>query len=139
MNMPFVLTNLQTLTLDGFNEFKGPLNNFIKQNEGIKHLDLIPCFDDWDDMIIDLLASIVGSLPNLVELTFQGDTSTIDDIIQFLNVYKNLQIVRVLFPIPPNWPAFAATMGVKWTVEVYHIRCVGGNMICYAYKLDRNN
>ena len=137
VNMPFVFGNLKELTLDGFNEFKGQLINFIKANRGIQQLNLIPCIDDWDDLTFNDLMSIINALPDLVDLEFCGDTFKMNDIIQLLMANKQLQTVRVAFIDMPNWPDFLPAIQTEWTLIVFHTGRCFRDIDCHFFELDR--
>ncbi|XP_055306238.1 uncharacterized protein LOC129570592 [Sitodiplosis mosellana] len=136
VNMPFEFTNLKELYFDGFNEFKGQLISFIKENHGVRQLNLVPCIDDWDDLTFADLMSVVNSLPDLVELEFCGDTFKMDDIIQLLMINKRLQKVRVAFIDMPHWPDFVDAIETEWTHGVYY-NGDSTDVECYFFKLDR--
>lgn len=136
VNVPFVFGNLEELTLDGFNEFKGQLINFIKANPGIGQLNLMPCIEDWDDLTFTDLMSIINALPELVDLEFCGDTFKMNDIVQLLMNNKQLQTVRVAFIDMPLWPDFLAAIQSEWTLTVYHAGYFCG-INCYFFELDR--
>lgn len=136
VNMPFVFTHLRELMLDGFNEFKGQLLEFIKKNPSVTQLNLIPCLNDWDDLTCDDLTSTVNSLPNLIALTFSANTFTKNDIIRFLMQNKNLQMVCMIFIDLPIWPDFPAAIGTKWTFAMYY---AATEIDCHFFKFNRKN
>lgn len=137
VNMPFVFANLKELTFDGFNEFKGQLINFIKANQGIQQLHLIPFIDDWDDLTFNDLISIINALPNLVNLEFCGDTFKMSDIIRLLMTNEQLQTVRVAFVDMPIWSDFFPAIKTEWTSTVFQTGRCFRDINSYFFELDR--
>lgn len=128
VNMPFKFTKLDKLMLDGFNEFQGEMLKFIKQNQAISVLSLLPYIEDWDDLAFDDLESIIDSLPKLIELEFCADMFTEEQLIRLLSKYKNLKDVRLAFLELPN---FVKNLGKAVELEWVHavkMGCTEHNM-----------
>lgn len=97
VNVPFTFDALQELTLDGFNQFKGQIMDFVMQCKMVKNLKLLPYVEDWDDLLINDLRKILNALPQLTEMEFCADTFPCHEVIEFLNESKQLNNVILVF------------------------------------------
>ncbi|XP_055302504.1 uncharacterized protein LOC129568533 [Sitodiplosis mosellana] len=145
LGVPFKFSKLDKLSLNGFNEFKGEMLNFIKQNQDVTELSLLPILDDWDDLTFDDLESIVVSLPKLVELEFCGDLFTRKELILLLSKNKDLKKVRLWMPEcdfgSPKFCRFRSATEVEWIITTHSVNTKScGNNKRYGYiKLERQS
>lgn len=97
VDIPFAFDGLQELKFDGFNQFKGQIFEFIVQSTELTKLKLVPYVDDWDDLTLDDVHTIIEMLPKLSELEFCADSFVVDDVIQLLANSRKLDTVTLLF------------------------------------------
>lgn len=97
VNIPFTFDDLQELTFDGFNQFKGQILDFIVNRSTVKKLKLVPYIDDFDDLMPQHLREITDSLPMLTELEFCADMLNMDEIVRLLADSEKLTNVVLLF------------------------------------------
>lgn len=114
VNIPFTFDALQELTLDGFNQFKGQILDFVMQCKMVKNLKLVPYVEDWDDLMPADLRKIIDALPMLTELEFCADAFVVDDVIELLNESKKLNNVILLFMEMPLCEHFQQEIQRQW-------------------------
>lgn len=114
VNVPFTFDAVQELTLDGFNQFKGQIIDFVMQCTMVTNLKLVPYVDDWDDLMLSDLRKIIDALPKLTDLEFCADTFPCHDIMQFMNESKQLNNVILAFMELPWCDNFEQDLQRQW-------------------------
>lgn len=100
--LPFRFRNLTTLTLNGFNNYRGTLMNFVLQNKELIKLTLTPNYDEPDDLMIEDFTKIVDGLPKLVDLqccTAQDFDD--DELLKFAELGKKFPKFQIIFYLLP--------------------------------------
>lgn len=100
--LPFRFRNLTTLTLNGFNNYRGTLMNFVLQNKELIKLTLTPNYDEPDDLMIEDFTKIVDGLPKLVDLqccTAQDFDD--DELLKFAELGKKFPKFQISFYLLP--------------------------------------
>lgn len=122
--MPLHFGKLETLTLDGFNQYQDHLLDFVMQNKDLTKLSIVPEIDEFDDLKIDDFGKIVNALPKLVEFEFCADMFMEDELLSFLNDSKMLEKVRLLFiSLPLFATRFQAKLKSEWKNDIDIVDC----------------
>lgn len=95
---------------------------FIKRNEGVTKLSLLPIIDDWDDLTASDLESVLASLPKLLDLEFCGDMFTEGELIRLLSENNGLEKVKLWFLELPKWYHFQNAVEVEWTYTAQSVK-----------------
>lgn len=138
--VPFQFKKLETLILDGFNEYQDHLVDFVIQNKGLKQLSLSPYIGDFDDLTIDDIGTILDALPKLVNFEFCADLFSKDEIVPLLNDNKVLKKVRLLFTQLPLCPHLRAELKTEWNLVIYSVlECIEEHELHYCFDLERKH
>lgn len=121
-NMPFEFVQLQQLSFDGFNRFRGPILDFIFKCGDLVKLNLLPQIEDWDDLDIFDLERLVEALPHLNELAFCADCFIVQHVINFLTASEQLKKVEMMYIEPVVCSHFYAAIEKKWYVNTATIK-----------------
>lgn len=158
--VPFHFKKLETLILDGFNEYQDHLVEFVMQNKDLTKLSLglffsavywffsavywfcflVPYIGDFDDLTIDDIGTILAALPKLAELEFCADLFSKEEIVPLLNDNKMLEKVRLLFTQLPLCPHLRAELKTEWNLVIYSVlECIEEHELHYCFDLERKH
>lgn len=124
VNMPFVFEKLHELMLTGFNEFKGQMLAFIKQNSKVSKLSLMSRLEDWDDLEYEDLESIIQSMPKLNDLEFCADAFINEEVIELLALSEELKTVKLWFIDPVICAQIREQLKANWSITAHSVRII---------------